>query len=1319
MAKRIAIFVGVLFSILGIAVVGTLLWVTSDAGSKTVSNKLKTAVFEKTGIEISFEKIGINLFPPRISVQEISSKDSAGHFSCTVAEAELSPDFIALLARDLVIEEVYLGAPHCAVSLGVAEINSLLKETPQPQTKSASNLSAIPKFDVFAVSNADLLLDIQDPGRLGTLHVHLTDFGLDVTGDEGSIEIRGLLKHLTGSWQEGEKKASEKMTGIEFRAAILDKAVDVRYLTANIADAKLRIRDAHIPLPLWPKGPEAADITLSLPLETLNRLPLGLPTLEGSASLTGRVSIAKDASEKIGMTAKGRIELLGIEVDEFVIGDLVSKFDVSPSGIALSETELSAAEGNIRLSANIAFENKLPIELKADLSNIELGHLLEQLTVDGSYVTQYMTGPIRLSGYLNPLSLNGNIKIDVRNHVTRTDSFRTKDFTTAITIPKALVTGPVFISDQALEGKNLSVRSGSTQLTVNLAFNFPAFTWRLQADSDLFHLEDVKTILGFEVGGKGPLHCTIQGPINMPNIHGQGNFADAKLLDMSFDRVSTDIHFHDLLLSFDGLEIAKNASRISASQLAFDFSAPGGLAVNTKIDAERAEVATLMEVFHIDSKRWGTPSGLLFGRVALHYTLSPEHLEVSADLVHDKMQLFGEHFGPDVLRLEWNNDSLIVNEFGLTKGRGTIYITGAMRPDGTMSFIGNANGVNLSSVNLEAVRKLETSAALRAFAVIEGTLAHPTGSIEIQLDEAERLGARFGPSAISLKLDGNKVSGNGKLDGDNVQLEHLTVDLEQNRFEVESYVNALDIIPLLAIEDLPRNTSLLLTGDFALQGRIDDPPHLRGHAELMGVKMKFQDFEFENKVPLVIRAENDRFKIQDTRFWGPDVVFDFGGMLGLQKMNLRVKGLADLKSVASMVDGVTKTQGRLKFEIGASGPTTGPSFRGAANLEDGMLHIGGFPHDIRNIAGEISLTPQMIRFVDFTAEGANGTLGMNGEMTLEDGKLNDYNFRLSASDLTLTPFKDLTFKASTVGDGLVLSAPKAGKLPKITGDVEIRSLRYTEDIRVFELSDLSVDRLSGKQITAKTPRVIDSAKDIFSFDIRLHGDRNIEAHNNLFDVTLAIDDREKPLRFVGTNQNFGFLGRILGTEGKVRFAGRRFDIRYAVVDFQDADRLDNPNFQVIADGTVRDWKVTLTAEGTVDEYELKFSSQPYLSKEDIAFLILTGLTQAENRQFNRGVNLGMPFLGQFGPGGGELPVELQVYSKYSDNAGKDTTRIAMGRWLNEDIWVSISSSVGQTRDVEAQVDYKINDEVSVSGSYEESEQRTGNVGLDLKFRLEF
>lgn len=1320
MVKRIAIFsVSLLLAAVLIAV-GALLWVTSDAGSRIISDRLKAELLDKAGIEISFKKIGVDLFPPRISVQKISGKDKDGRFFCTMEEAELSPNIPALLAQELVVEEVYLGAPRCTVSLKKTDIDELAKRLKSDADEPSFDFDSIPRFDVFAVSNADLRVDIADPERIGMLRASLSGFGLDVTGDASAVEIRGLLKQLSGTWRKKEKKVAEKLTGLEFRAALSQSALDIRYLTTRVADVELQIREARIPLPLWPEGPSADDITVRLSLDTLGRLPLGLPNLTGTASFSGSLGVSEDAAGKIGFTSVSRIELLDIEADDFVVGDVVSKIAVSPSEIGFSETEIRTADGNIRLDGNISLKEHLPIELRADLNNIELGRLLEQLTVDGSYVTQNMSGPVKLSGTLDPPLLSGNVKIDVRDHITRTGSFRSKNYMTAISLPKTSVIGPIVITDKSFEAKNLSVKSGLSRVNVSMAFDFPGFSWRLQADSNDLYLNDLKHILGFEVSGHGPVHCTIAGPINDPRIRARGDFVDAVLEGMKLDRVGTDINFYNLLLSFDGLEVARKKSRLFASDLTFDFSAPGGLAINTKIDTDRADVETLMEVFGIDEKRWGSPVGRLFGRLALHYNLEPERLEVSADLVHDKIQVFGERFGPDVLRVEWNNGLLTVNELGLTKGRGTIYVTGAMRPDGTMSFLGNVEGVNLSAVNHPSVRQLDIDARMRAFAVIEGTLDRPRGSIDIRLGKAERHGARFGPSEVSLSLDGDTLTGKGTFGGELVRLEHLMVDLKRERFQVEGFVDDLDVVPILAKDKIPGEPSAVLTGDLSFSGRLDDASDINGRAELMSVKVKLEDFEFENKTPLAVLADNSQFSIQNTRFLGPGAAFDFGGALTLDEMNLKIKGTADLKSVSGMVEGIAETRGRLGFELVAAGAFDAPSFQGNATVQDGLVRIGGFPHAIKDIEGAVSITPKIIRFVNFSARGADGKIGMNGEVELTKGAISDYGFRLTAENLAIEAFKDLSFKVSTRGDGLYLAAPKPGELPTITGDAEISSLRYTDDIRVLELSDLSVDRLSGTQVTAKNPKVIDSAKDFFSFDIRLHGERNIEAHNNLFDATLAFDDREKPFRFVGTNQNLGFLGRILGTEGKVRFAGRRFDIRYAVVDFQDANRPDNPYFQVIAEGTVRDWKVTLTAEGTVDEYELKFSSQPYLSQEDIAFLILTGLTQAENRQFNRGVNLGMPLLGQLGPGGSSaLPVELQVYSQYSDNAGKETTRIAMGRWINEDIWVSISSAVGQTRDMEAQVDYKINDAFSISGSYEEGEQNTGNVGLDLKFRLEF
>ena len=1321
LVKRIAIFISATFATLGVVVAAALFWMTSDEGARHISNELKKKVRSHTGVDIAFERIEIDLFPPRIRVQGIEGNDRTKRIVCTVDEAELAPSIIALVSRELAIEEVYLGAPNCTVTLQSSDVDKLAGSNQKKKKTSDFSVSSLPEFEVFAISGAALKLKIDDPGRVGKLDAELTGLGVDVTKDDDAIELRFLLEHITGFWQDKDRQAAESLRALTLRASVKDSGIDVRHLSLKTSDGSLSLQDAYVPLPLWPKGPSIDAISVSTPLAILNRLPLDLPRFKGAISYRGQVAVERDSEQRIGFKAKGHFELEDGGIDDFVIGNLDAIIDATPERIRFEDTVLEAATGRLNAAGNIALDDELTVELDLKLEEMELAHILEQATVSGSYVTQTMSGPIRLKGTLNPLKLEGPVQISVSDHTTRTGSFRAKNPSIAIYVPKGLVTGEILITDEILDTKNLKVRSGNSEVTVDMMFNFPGFFWRFHARSDDLYLEDVNKILGFEVGGHGPIDCKIEGPINEPHIKGFGSFKDADIEGMTFDQVTTSIFFENMSLWFEDLEAQKNSSRVSAGELLFDFSAKGGLKIHTKIDAERATVEDLMAVFNIDRKPYGNPTGLLFGQVALAYNLEPEYLQVNADVVHDKLTVFGETFGADVLKLDWNNGELVVNELGLTKGKGTISVTGSIDSEQRMNFIGVGSGINFDGINFDPVRKLELDGALQAFVVIDGTVDHPTGSIDLNVGNVIRRGTRYGPSGLKLKIDDTKVSGTGNIAGKKMNIEYLSFDIAKERFELEAFVDNLNLLPLADIRKSEKEASLTITGDLALKGRVKDKVRIGGHAELMNVNAKYNDVSFENRDPLKVFVRSNRVEISRTRFFGPDIVFDLSGKVSPEKLSIKLKGLADLTSAASLVDGIASTEGRLDFEVRASGDPEKPTFRGEASLTDGYLRLGSFPMEIEKIEGDITLSPKIVRFLDFNARAVGGTLGMNGEMSLDGTDISGYVFKLTADGLSMEPIENVSLKTSTTNDGLILTSPLEGGLPKVTGDLEIRNLQYTEDIRLFDLKDLNVDQLSGTRTTARRPKLLDPKGDFFTFDVRLHGNKNIEAHNNLFDAKLSIDDREKPLRFVGTNQNFGFLGRALGKEGQVRFAGRRFDVKYAAIEFQDQDRPENPYFQVISVGTIRDWKVTMTAEGTVDEYELKFASQPYLPKEDIAFLVLTGLTQAENRQFNASaLKLGMPFLGQFGPGGGQLPVELQVYSEYSESAGKDTTRIAMGRWLTDDVWVSISSAVGQTREVGAEVDYRISDEFSLSADYEdEDEGSTGNVGLDLKFRLEF
>ncbi|MDJ0764776.1 MAG: translocation/assembly module TamB domain-containing protein [Myxococcota bacterium] len=1323
MARRIGIFLLALIAVLGLITGAVLVWATSQSGSQAISQKLRHQLRRDLGIDVSFDNIDFSILPPRIGISAIKAADEKNRIACSIDEAEFAPRPLDLVQGILSIEEVYVGSPNCQIRLSEAEVQqftALQSKTSDADGKGKFDLDQLPDFDVFAISNGHLQIHIRDPNRVGDLNLDVDGFGLDVTGGEASIEVRVLIEAATGKWNKGEDRLAESLQTLRARFAIAQRAIEVRHLDAVVAGANIGVRNARIPMSFDERGPDVADLSIAVPLELFDRLPVDVPKMTGTAAFLGRLSMPKDETGALRVAAQGRVTLDDTSIDDFIVGGLKGEVSLSPQGVTFRGTEIVTAQGRLNLSGNIAFDEKLTTRLDAHLSGIELAHLLEQVKVPGAYVTQKMTGPVKLKGQLTPLRLDGTAQIEVADHTVLLDSFRAPKPEVALYIPRVSVKGPVTITDRYVAGQGLNVLAGATTVAVDMRMNYDE-TWRLLATSPDLHLDDLKEIVGFDVGGHGPVTCLITGLLSDPKITGSGAFEGFVFEGLAFKSASTDVHFQGTVLSFNDL-IAKLAqSRASADELTLDFDAPGGLNVATRIKANRVAVEDLVSLFRIDTRPFGSPTGQLVGEVEINYAIDPEKLLLNADLTHNALTIFGESFGPDALRLSWDTGHLTVTEFGLPKGTGTISITGGILPDRSLKFIGVATGITSEAIDNPVFQKLGIQTTGQAFVIAEGSLDHPIGSANIRLGELRHAGVRYGSSTVTFRLNGAQITGRGKLAGDIATLEHAGLNLDTKEFGIEAFISSMNVLPILSVDTYEHRASLRLTGEAALNGRLDKKPDLTGHAAMNRVSMVFNKVSFEATRPLLVDVDQSQFRIQRTRFSGRDVVFDIGGTFGLERMNLKVSGLARLDQASDLVSGITRSQGTLQFAVKVRGKYPTPALSGEANLKDGSLNIEDFPYPIREIQGQVALNPQSIRFSGFTGNCAGGVLSGGGELRLSKGRISDYQFRMNMSDLELALLDDLTFRASTTKNGLMLNPSEKGSLPMITGDIEIRNLKYAQDIRVMELSDLNVERLSGKRTRPSRPKLIDENKDKFAFDIRLHGNRNLEARNNIFDMGLVIDDVEKPLRLVGTNQTFGFLGRVLGRRGHVRFAGKRFDIQYASIDFNDPLRPENPNFQVTADGQVRDWKITMTAEGTVDEYELKFASQPYLAKEDIVFVIFTGLTRAEHSQFGgTGMSLGAPILGQLGPSGGAIPLEVRVYNEYSEKAGAETTRVSIGRWVTPDVWVSFSSSVSQENDVEAELDYRINDEFSLSTGYEnDNEGNVGNVGLDLKFRLEF
>jgi translocation and assembly module TamB len=1322
MLKRAGKILFIALASIGILATAAILYATSDPGARRISAAVRDAIRAQTDFVVSFESIDLGALPPRLTLRDIRAEDAKKRISCTIEEAELAPDIIELVRGDLVIEEVYLGTPRCRVRLDRETIDVLEAKKKASAQKSAAaspghlDLSAVPRFEVFGLSDGRVEMTVEDRGGLGAVHAVVDGLNLDVTGDEDSIEVRGLVRSAAARIERGGAIVDERLDRLEFRVGLSEEGVDVRQVNAAIGGAELSARDAFIPVPLWPTGPRVDSVSISVQLEPLGRLPLGLPQLQGRVGFAGQASARKGAKGEPLLSARGRVSLRGGKVDDLVIGDVDGLVSLAPEGVSFSEVVVATAEGVVRAEGNVAFDGDRAIEATADFERVELGHLLANLTLTGAQVTQRMTGSARIRGTLAPLSLDVQSQIAVEDHRVWSSGFRDPRKEELLHLAKATIAGPLHVSERAITAKGLDVRFGATRVAVDLGFNFDmARGWHLEARSDRFDLGDVGAIAGLKVAGRGPISCRIvDAPYGDPRITGTGSFDGLAVQGVAFDRGETSVRFAFPVLAFEGLSLRGPHTTLSSRELAISFGGRAGLEVHGKIEVEKAAIEDLGRAFGIDLSPYGSPRGQLYGRAAIDYVARPENLRLEVAVDHDALEVVGERFGPGGLEFVYDRGDLTVGRFDAKKGGGAISLTGAVFADGAVDIMGIAREVPLSSIDYAPFRALGVGGLAQVFLNVGGTRASPEGAIDLRVDDAEHRGVRYGPSHVEIGIDGALLTGRGNLGGERVTLEHGELDLRSKRFALEAFAYRLDLVPLLGVDTKGQRAAVTVTGEVDLRGRIGAELGLTGRAAVDEVSVDVNDFRFENEGPVVLTADRDRFRLRRARFRGDRLVFDLSGRATVERVSLALHGIADLSALADLVGPVTSSSGRLVVDGTASGPWGDPRFYGRAAVQDGAAIVSGFPTPIEDVTGAITFGAKSIRFSDFSAKAADGRIDVDGQLDLDAFAVKDYRFRATLDRLFLQPSEEMSFTASSAKDGLFLRRGKRG-LPLVTGDVEVSDFKYTRDLRMVQLSDLSLSRFTAPGASA--PRVLEEKNDAFEYDVRLHGKRNLAVRNNLVDAALRIDDEEEPLRLVGTNQSYGLLGRVLGTRGQVRFQGQVFDLRYASLVFRDKLRPDNPYFRVTADGQVRDWRVSITAEGTVDDYKIKLTSQPYLSNEDLVFLLLTGMTKAERQQY--GGSEIAPISDLVSNVGGEvIPVEVRIYSEYSEIAGKDTTRISLGKRVADDIWVAVTSSVGKEREIEANVEYKLNDNFSLFGDYD-NESQAGNLGVDLRFRLEF
>ncbi len=689
----------------------------------------------------------------------------------------------------------------------------------------------------------------------------------------------------------------------------------------------------------------------------------------------------------------------------------------------------------------------------------------------------------------------------------------------------------------------------------------------------------------------------------------------------------------------------------------------------------------------------------------------------------------------------------------------------------------------LGSVSAEAVVSgtldaLSAEVQARISSVRIGRSELPPSALSVQLEPVLNAPRVIGTSACGApKYAGfdraehaaDRPSGvfrvTGKLFGGQVQLNQFEIT-RQSAKHVRGSVE-LQGLDLVALSNLSPGLALLdpePTGSLDARLSIQDleparPLLATGTLELRRLQIGYGDTQFDAARPASLQLGGGKIELPaltlraKTRS-GQTALFDLGGKLDRledkPKVELRFTlQPTSLAGFVGLIPGAERAVGMLGGQISVSGPLDAPIYRGGFALTNGAIYLRNSPQSITELDLKLAVAPGELIIEHGAFSIGGGRVQIQGNAPLSGFRLGELRTFITARNVALP----LGPGVRATGDADLRArwqpSPQGGlrkqALPQLVGNVVLSSFAYSRPVKLSaNITDLA-QRGRRTEFDAYQPE-----GDLVSFDINVRATKPLVLENNLIDANLTIED--DVLTLAGTNQRFGIRGALrIVPGGRVRLTRNEFEIAQGRVRFDDPTRIA-PLVDVTAvtefrraggsmeaagtstgntPSTSGDWKVSMHAHGDAETLRIDLTSQPQLSQDDIFLLLTLGVTRAELDQVQSsslGESVALEALGALTGADQVVTDAIPVIDEFrlgsfSSRSGRTEPAITIGKRLSERIRAFVTSGLSESRDVRSNVEVKINRKVSIEGSYDNvndiSSSTLGNLGADIRWRLDF
>jgi translocation and assembly module TamB len=1287
---------------------------------------------EQLPIDLKIESLNWSLFFPGIELNGISISPKAGDKTelrnlppIKIEKISASLDFLqAFTGRlgisTLILDEVsvsvdldpFLESQGPAQSLPTKVLFNWLKKIPISQLgfKSAHiNLQSKKLKTAFALKNFDgLLMNRQD--RL-VVQIDINDSNVQFTGENTEpIPFR-----------------------LQLEAIVYPKNLDVSSLKIGILNSLISVNGNFSNLPELPIHPEAqldyeisSDFSqLSLALKTLMKFP----NMSGTAKASGKVSIngLKDIEGGFKLFSQKVI------VDQFTIGDIQTSGTYKDSQLELPTFSVTNDAGMVDATdvvSNITVgENGLKADVRGNVktSQIDINELLIRLGVGDIPVEGFASGQLKCLGNVWPtteVNCQGDVKaeqIEVRTGEKYDDIL--------LSVDELSATGTATVTQHQVSYRAdlIAPLSKGTSDGVITYMN----GYKINYSSPDFQFKDVRRLAGLKIEGHTEVSGSTEGNTKAATFGLEMNAKDVFFENFKLGDASTRLSYQKGYLKFADMKGSLGTTKYNVD-LTVDLNRKR---LNAKGNLPFFDIPEFLTVFE---RQFTLPIQILGTGNASLEVEGPFALgKLSYNLVTNLNQgsAGGETFDQGQFHFISESGEMKIQNAVLKKTGSDVRMTGLSHPDGTvqLEIEGNRlpleNSENVTKIGSQISGLLDIKMQLTGYVLSPDTKA--TGRISsLAIEEQE-----FPASVFDVAITKQNMIGTVDLFGKQLRSKFQFPFTDNGPFQLSLKSkdwNYTTLASLIGAGSLLNDYTAALTGDLELQSDQGGLWSSTGSGTIQKLLLQRGTMQLKNTEPMELKMSNGSISLNRFHLEGDKTFVDIQGK-GFSKNELRVKilGQANLRLFQIFLPFLEELAGQAQAEMDISGPLLKPNILGTANIRNGFVKIKGFPHPFEKMSSGIQFSQSRILVETLSGNIAGGTFKGDGSVLIQGPRDFPTSIKARLSDVNFNVPENMR----TSGNAEVT----------LTGNWFPFTLsgtyRVQETLVTKEFTDDGDGSSSLKQSTYLPKMILQNAFEPLLLDLNVILEKPAVVKNSLMDgkVSGSIQVRGVPSRPVLTGRLNSEVGTKLITRDKV------FDVQSANIQFTGSEEI-NPDIYVSARTRITEYDISLLAQGTAKNPQIRMTSVPPLAEQDISSLIAFGVTtQALDRQ-NEARSRAAKDTASFGATAAAVllqqkevkkftnatGLDVQVSSSYDDTKSVSVQRYTVSRKISDKVRASATQVTGSKSAVEYTLQYRFTNNVSAIARYEDrkasdntqaydgsSNQSQSILGLDLEYMKEF